>query len=249
MEHWNGFEAKRRVSFLQIDCNRRMHPSELLSALEEMAILHSDSLGYTVEYMFEHEWFWSVVNWHLQIYRMPAYGETVTIQTWNDKFSRFQANRSFSIYDTEGNKLVDAISRWIFMDTKKRRPTNMPAEMPPKYHSERPGAIPDEKFLMPKTPEGELIAERALVVTRRDTDTNYHANNVKYLEWVMDDIPDEIYVDMTLQDVRIVYRKECRRGDTVEIRTYVKDTEQGKTVTSFLYEGDAVVAEVITQWQ
>lgn len=244
----NGFEEERRVSFLQIDCNRALHPSALLSMLEEMAILHSDALGYTVEYMLEHERFWSVVNWHLQIHRMPAYGETVTIQTWNDKFSRFQANRSFSIVDAEGNGVVSAVSRWIFMDTKKRKPTNMPAEMPPKYYSERECAIPDEKFILPKMPEGELIAERAVTVTRRDTDTNNHANNVKYLEWVMDDIPDEIYVDMALRDVRIVYRRECKRGDVVDVKTYVRDTEIGKTVDSFLYEDGTVVAQVITEW-
>ncbi len=28
----------------------------------------------------------------------------------------------------------------------------------------------------------------------------------------MDDIPDAIYEDMTLKDIRIVYRKECLRG-------------------------------------
>ena len=101
---------------------------------------------------------------------------------------------------------------------------------------------------MPKEPEGELIAERTVTVTRRDTDTNNHANNVKYLEWVMDDIPDEIYVDMRLKDIRIVYRKECMRGDMINVKTYVRDTEIGKIVDSFLYEGETVVAQVITLW-
>ena len=206
MEHLNGigYEVERKVSFLQIDCNSCMTPAALLSQLQEMAILHSDSLGYTIDYMLEHEWFWSVVNWHLKLYRMPRYGEKIIIQTWNDKFARFQANRSFYVFDEEGNKLMDGISRWVFMDLAKRRPANVPADMPPKYYSGKEAAILDEKFLMPKEPEGELIAERTVTVTRRDTDTNNHANNVKYLEWVMDEIPDEIYVGMALKDVRIV---------------------------------------------
>lgn len=243
-----GYEIRRKVSFLQIDCNSAMTPAALLSALEEMAILHSDALGYTVSYMLEQQWFWSVVNWHLKVYRMPRYGEEIIIQTWNDKFSRFQANRSFYIYDAEGNKLVDAISRWVFMDLAKRRPANVPADMPEKYYSGKASSIPDEKFLMPKEPSGTLLCERAVLVTRRDTDTNNHANNVKYLEWVMDDIPDEIYEKMALRDVRIVYRKECMRGDTVTVKTFVQDTETGKTVEAFLYAGDTVVAQVITEW-
>ena len=107
MEHLNGigYEVERKVSFLQIDCNSCMTPAALLSALQEMAILHSDSLGYTIDYMLEHRWFWSVVNWHLKLYRMPRYGEKIIIQTWNDKFARFQANRSFYVFDEEGNKI------------------------------------------------------------------------------------------------------------------------------------------------
>ena len=71
-----------------------MTPAALLSALQEMAISHSDSLGFSVQYNLTHHCFWSVVNWHLKLYRMPKYNETITLQTWSDKFARFQANRS-----------------------------------------------------------------------------------------------------------------------------------------------------------
>lgn len=243
-----GFQKEMRVSFLQIDGAQCMTPAALLSALEEMAIEHSDSLGYTIDYMRERGWFWSVVNWHLQLHRIPRYGETILLRTWNDKFSRFQANRSFMITDAAGNRLLDGISRWIFMDAEKRKPTNVPPEMPEKYHSGQAAAIPDEKFFMPKEPQGALFGTRALTVTRRDTDTNGHANNVKYLEWVMDEIPDEIYADMALRDIRIVYRKECRRGETVTIQTYLSDTPAGKCAEAFLYAGEALIAQVITLW-
>ena len=102
---------------------------------------------------------------------------------------------------------------------------------------------------MPKEAEGDLLYTRTLPVTRRDTDTNGHANNVKYLEWAMDDVPDEIYDGMSLADVRIVYRKECVRGDIVEVKTYVKALPDGKEVLSFLSAGEKIVAEVATLWR
>ena len=37
---------------------------------------------------------------------MPKYNETITLQTWSDKFARFQANRSFFLFDENGNKLL-----------------------------------------------------------------------------------------------------------------------------------------------
>lgn len=243
-----GFWKEMQVSYPQIDGAQRMTPAALLAALEEVAIEHSDSLGYTVDYMQAQGWFWSVVNWHLQIGRMPRYGEKLTLQTWNDKFSRFQANRSFSITDAAGEQVLAGMSRWIFMDMAKRKPTNVPQEMAERYHSGQAAAIPEEKFFLPKEPEGALFCERELLVTRRDTDTNSHANNVKYLEWVMDDIPDAIYEKMELRDIRIVYRKECRRGDTVLVKTYLSDMPAGKQAEAFLYVENALIAQIVTLW-
>ncbi len=180
-----GYEETLKVSYFQIDGNRNMSPAALLSCLQEAAVTHSDTIGYTLDYMAEHQWGWSVVNWHLQIYRMPQHGERIQVQTWSNKCMRFQAERSFFLFDEAGNKLLDGASRWIFMDLARRRPANAPDGMAERYHSGQEPAIPDEKFFMLKEAEGDLLSTRTLPVTRRDTDTNGHANNVKYLEWAM----------------------------------------------------------------
>ena len=200
-----GYEETLKVSYFQIDGNRNMSPAALLSCLQEAAVTHSDTIGYTLDYMAEHQWGWSVVNWHLQIYRMPQHGERIQVQTWSNKCMRFQAERSFFLFDEAGNKLLDGASRWIFMDLARRRPANAPDGMAERYHSGQ--------------------------------------------EWAMDDVPDEIYDGMSLADVRIVYRKECVRGDIVEIKTYVRALPDGKEVLSFLSVGEKIVAEVATLWR
>ena len=40
-----GYETTQTVHYFQIDGSRSMTPAALLSALQEMAISHSDSLG------------------------------------------------------------------------------------------------------------------------------------------------------------------------------------------------------------
>ena len=68
-----GYETTQTVHYFQIDGSRSMTPAALLSALQEMAISHSDSLGFSVQYNLTHHCFWSVVNWHLKLYRMPSH--------------------------------------------------------------------------------------------------------------------------------------------------------------------------------
>ena len=43
-----GYETTQTVHYFQIDGSRSMTPAALLSALQEMAISHSDSLGFSV---------------------------------------------------------------------------------------------------------------------------------------------------------------------------------------------------------
>ena len=49
-----GYETTQTVHYFQIDGSRSMTPAALLSALQEMAISHSDSLGFSVQYNLTH---------------------------------------------------------------------------------------------------------------------------------------------------------------------------------------------------
>lgn len=248
---WNGYEQTQKISYFQIDDSRSMTATAMLSALQEMAVTHSDHLGYSMDYLTERRKGWAVINWHLVIHRMPKRGEEITLQTWSDSCRRLQATRSFYVLDEVGEKLVDASSRWVYMDFDTRKPSSVTQEMIDKYYSGKAPAIENEKFFLPRESEitGTVVSNRAIVVTRRDTDTNHHVNNVKYLEWAMDDVPDEIYDGMNVQDVRIVYRKECVRGDVVNLKTYVAEGENGREVSTFMTDDQGTLfSEVVTFW-
>jgi len=244
-----GHEEEMKISYFQVDGNGRMAPAALLAILQEAAVSHSDALGYTVDFMVESQSVWAIVNWHIKTYRMPHQGERITVQTWSDQCRRIQATRSFFLFDEQGHKIVDGASRWIFMDFSTRKPRNVSEEMIQAYGAKQEPAIENEKFSMPKEADGELVGTHRFTVTRRDTDTNGHANNVKYLEWAMDDVPDEIYDEHQIGDIRVAYRKECVRGDEVMTETYCKHTEGMTEVLTFIKNADdAVIAEVVTLW-
>lgn len=244
-----GYEENLRTNYFQMDGKGRMSPAALLSTLQEAAISHSDRLGYTPSYLMEQEKGWAVINWHIQIHRMPVHPEEYHLETWSCRCRKMQAERGFYLYDGHGERMMEVMSRWVYMDTAKRKPANVPESMIQAYGEKQMPAIENEKFQMPKEPEEGTPIQSFVRVTRRDTDTNGHANNVKYLEWAMDDVPDEIYDTMEARDIRIVYRKECRRGDLVELRTYVLDDPEGKETRTFLLDEEGkTIAEAAVLW-
>ncbi len=243
------YTEQQQIGYFEVDNNLYLTPSALVFHLQDTAIRHSASLGYTLDYMAEHHRGWAVVNWHIIIDHMPKCGETIKIITWSSKCRRMQAERSYLLYDQAGTIAAHIASRWIFMDLEQRKPTEIGAEMEQKYGNSEITAIKNEKYKLPKL-QKQNMTQRTFIVTRRDTDNNGHTNNVKYIEWAIDDIPDDIYNTMTVCDIRVVYRKECYKGDAVTSKSEVHTLENGdKEVISFFEWNDILLAEVVTQWK
>ncbi len=81
-----GYETTQTVHYFQIDGSRSMTPAALLSALQEMAISHSDSLGFSVQYNLTHHCF--LVCCPLAFKALPHAKNTMRpshCKTWSDK--------------------------------------------------------------------------------------------------------------------------------------------------------------------
>ncbi len=237
------------IKYHQTDGSGILSPTALLEILQDAAIDHSDALGYTLDYMAKHQWGWAVIHWHIVLLRMPAHAETIQVQTWSNKCRKIQAERSYIIKDGTGNPIAKAMSRWVLMDFAKRKPATVPDHMIANYGTDQIPAIEGEKYPMPKHPIGTLIGQQQFTVSRCDTDTNGHTNNVKYLAWAMEDIPDTIYQNMTLHDIRVVYRKECKRHDVVQTKTYLQQNDDTQTILTFLTDiQNNILCEIQTLW-
>lgn len=247
------FSEEFTISYFGTDNDLKLTPSSLAVYFQDLAIAHSNELGYTLDYLGNLHRGWAITNWHIVIKRFPQYGEKIKIVTWSNYCKKMQAQRFFRVEDDNGDIICTAASRWIFMDLEKRKPLRITPEMEEAYVCNIPSPIENEKYLMPKAIDESKVTERLFTVTRRDTDTNGHTNNTKYIEWAIDDVPDDIYLNSDVEDMRVVYRKECYKGDSVISRCYVEDlSAEKKQVFSYFLDGSApavIFAEVVTIWK
>ena len=90
-----GYAEEQTINYYQVDQKGTLSPAALLSALQNAAIDHSDTLGYTLDYLAELQCGWAVINWHIMVYRMPAHRETIRLETWSNKCRKMQAERGY----------------------------------------------------------------------------------------------------------------------------------------------------------
>lgn len=206
------------VSYSDVSSRGTLKHSSAINYFQDLAVLHSDAVGYTLDYFKEHSQGWILTCWHILFGKMPGEGEQIKAETWTKPYKRSQAYREFALLDSEGKPFAWASSRWVLMDTNRRRPAKLDKEFFIAYSFPNGRDCSDQDYAIdfPADDEGsEDLPGFVIPVMRRDTDTNKHANNSVYIDWAMDGVPDEIYDNKNLAEVIVTYKKECRRGDTV----------------------------------
>ncbi len=211
----NSFKREYQVAYSEISSKGRLKISGLANYFQSLAVTHSGSVGYPVERLREEHLGWVLICWQIKISGLPADEENITVETWSRPYRHAQADRDFCLRDKNGKEIVYASSRWIIMDTERRRPARMDPDFFLSYSVKDSRDIAEADYSIRIPGDAELLSEEIFEVRRRDTDTNGHVNNAVYVDWAMDTVPDELYDAKDPKELRVLYKKECRRGDRV----------------------------------
>lgn len=104
--------------------------------------------------------------------------------------------------------MIRATSLWVLLNVQTRRPVRIPTELAAAYGSTSERTVEDSFENLPSIEAGCHKLCNELNIRRSDIDTFNHVNNTKYLEWIMEAIPQEIYEGFNLTSFEITYKKE-----------------------------------------
>lgn len=232
------------IPYYDSDKNGYVHPVSLLTYMGETSSHHSDSLGVGIEGLRKNNYGWMLNRWRIKFIKYPRVKDKIIVETWNSGIDRFYATREFKIFDKHSNPLVIATSQWVFLDMARKRPMRIPAEFNEIYSQE------DEKLLHDYydfNKEFETGSELDFNVRKSDIDYNNHVNNVKYLDWMLELIPVDVYGSCKLYELDIQYKKEVVLGSLVN--SSIVEVEKGNSI--FLHKistGNEIHAVGRTVW-
>jgi acyl-CoA thioester hydrolase len=104
--------------------------AEYLKWVDRAAELAVDAQGFTREKLIAEKRMWFVVRHELN-YRAECFvDDELLIATWVQEYSRTTSLRNTLVYRPRDDKSVlDASTRWVFVDLETRRPTRIPMEV------------------------------------------------------------------------------------------------------------------------
>ncbi|XP_068660536.1 oleoyl-acyl carrier protein thioesterase 2, chloroplastic-like isoform X2 [Aristolochia californica] len=255
-----SFKENFIVRSYEVGINKTATVETIANLLQEVACNHAQSVGFstdgfaTTPTMRKLHLIWVTSRMHIEVYRYPAWGDVVEIETWCQGEGRIGTRRDWILKDfATGEVIGRATSKWVMMNQDTRRFQRVSDDVRDEYLIFCPRfprlAFPEENNntlkKIPKLEDPARYSRLGLVPRRADLDMNQHVNNVTYIRWVLESIPQDIIDTHELQSITLDYRRECQHDDMVDSLT--SPESGGKEVPELHGSNGSVTAKRIDQ--
>ena len=221
-KYWKEFT----IPYYDTDGEGYIRPENILCYMAETSSWHSDSLGVGFDVLIGNDHAWMLNRWEVEIVKYPRSKDKVQVKTWTSSFDRFYATREFVMEDSQGQTLAKASTKWFFLDIGKRRPKRIPQDLQEKYNFIEEYNFRD--FSQMEDEPGNLQSSDLMKVRKSDIDSNNHVNNIRYIEWMQEGLPEHLTRDRRISGLGIVYRKEILPGDEFVSRWWEDKVQTGR---------------------
>jgi len=217
------------VHIYELDPAQRLSICALACFLQEAAGHNAHGLGFSPMQLIERGLTWVLSRLRIRLLELPGWKEQIAVQTWPSGLDRLFALRDFRILVKE-REIGAATSAWLMLEAEKRRLVRPDSKFNWQglIHPERSLAVD----LLEKVPGVEadepMLLERELPVRYTDLDMNMHANNTRYVEWLLEAMPLEVLRGPRLAELDIDFLAEVEHGERILSRVYEPESQSSQ---------------------
>ncbi|TPR24226.1 acyl-ACP thioesterase [Apilactobacillus micheneri] len=242
------YSEKHRVTYYEADFTKRMTLAMMLDVIILASEDHSDYLGVGADFVRKFGVTWIVIQYNVDINRMPTVDEEITVTTKSKSYNKYFAYREFKIKDENGDLLVHMTGLWAVMNYEARRIASIPSEIVTPFGAEKVNKVP--KLMKPLKVDLDNSNHRRFSVRYTDIDSNKHVNNAHYMDWMINVLPSEFLTTHSPVHFDLRYENEVKYGTDIESHYNMEKLESGNILTKHeIMSGDkhCTVADII--WQ
>lgn len=201
----------------------RLGTGRLCDYIQEAARNHADVLGIGLERLKEENLMWVLCQMRAQMLICPVAGDSLEVRTWPSTAGRIQCRREF-VWRTPGGEIMGrAATLWIVANRQTRRIEKLPGFIRDCFPPCPPLALDWSSEKLPMLDGGD--APNRITAGESDIDGNNHVNNVRFIEWAIDSLPEAVRADLFLRELTVDFRSEGFLGDEMLTRLEKAEAE------------------------
>ena len=209
----NILKETYKIRSYEVDCRNRLSIPSMFSFMQETAGKHADALGVSIHQLRTENCTWLLSRLKIKITAYPAWKDSIQVRTWPSGTQGLHAMRDFELINNENQIIAAAVSAWLVIDIRKRRPLRIAPFIDRLKPLEGTHSLPDSLDKLPGC-EDHTYA-RNFAVRYQDLDINQHVNNVSFVEWVLESVPAATLNDSNLSELQINFLAEAFQGDQI----------------------------------
>lgn len=238
-------EQDFRVRFSDCTTGWVLSAQGALRFFEEIALLQSEALGVGRALYARAGVAWLLARWDLRMHADAPFDERVRVRTQPRDYRRSFAQRLFEARRSDGTLVAEARSEWVFVETARRRPVRVIPAIIAAY-----GVL--EETVLPPFDELEAPTDAAFAVQfpvrASDLDHNGHVNNVRYVDWALDPLPDDLLAGRRCARVSARYLREVLHPGSVLSRADVRENAGGLFIVHGIGSADGEACRINSWW-
>ncbi len=215
MEKINIWKEPFRVRSYYMDMKARATITSIAGFLQEVSGNHADYMGFGYRQMQESGLLWLLTRVKIVVHQYPHWADELEVTTWVVDAAKYFSRRDFEIHDKTGKLLVSAISGWMLVNAREKRPQLVESL------SRNIDLLKDKMALNEDIQKIEALTSADTssyyTVKYSDIDIVNHVNNIEYYNIILDSIPASFRKEFYIESFEINYIAEALLGDELEI--------------------------------
>ena len=159
------------------------------------------------------------MGWRIRMLAQVGWGERLYVDTWPRTMARVTSERDFRISNDKGEVVCIATSNWILVNTDTGRAARVTPEIAAAYELDPTEALPEPMRELNLDAGVETYVGKVL---RRDIDSNRHVNNLVYLDYAKQALPEDVYLK-PFRELAVRYSRELLLDDVFHCIYHYED--------------------------
>ena len=231
----NRYTQQLKILASDVDYEIRLSYPDIFALFQNIAVAHSEELGYDQPKMTPKGLFWVTSRVKIRISKRPLQGEAVELATWPEKPDRIRGRRNYR-FTQDGQTIIEGTSEWVVIDRNKNRLYMLDNLYESGFEFFQEKVLPESFHRFSAEFTGQPFAE--YTVRSIDIDLVGHMNNVSYLRALFGLFSRKELEEMDIHGVECYYKVSCYEGD--RLLWYKKPAEDGTELCAKLEDGTEI---------
>ncbi|MFK5883550.1 MAG: thioesterase [Candidatus Izemoplasma sp.] len=213
-----------RINSFDVDKQGNLTIPALFGYLQDIMLRNANSYGAGSEYHQAHDLVWVLVDYEINIYKLPHSEDILKFGTIPYSFKRFYGFRKYKVLDKNNNIVAEGHSKFILINFKTKEIVSPSSEILALFTDaiKEPTSI---KFVKHFKNASSLTLSDTVKVKNSYIDINNHMNNVYSILLAYNEFTEYELEHYALCTVRVTYKKEAFLND--ELSLYKQFSDDG----------------------